>query len=156
MPSAQVLRRSLVLASLAIALAIGACGDETSETEEPEIASMIVTLGASSYTATSGGFSSPTVTLATATTTVSVSFLRADASFDPVVGAPDFQVSVAGDADGGPLPARVTFERTSSFAGNLVVSGATPLAATPIYFSLRHVAEGHDDFGPFALTVQRF
>ena len=153
---ARVLRRSLALGSLVAALAVSGCSDDTSPTEEPELASMILTLGADSYTATANGFSAPTVTLADASTTVSVSFLRADASFDPVVGAPDFQLSVAGDADGGPLPARVTFQRTSSFAGNLVVSGATPLAATQIFFGLRHVAEGHDDFGPFAISVQRF
>ena len=156
MISPAAIRRTIVLASLSATIAVGACSDDTSPTEEPELASMIVTLGASSYTATTAGFSAATVTLPTASTTVGATFLRNDATFDPVVGAPDFQLSVAGDADGGPLPAGLTFQRTSSFAGNLVVSGAGPLAATQVYFGLRHVAGGHDDFGPFPLTVQRF
>ncbi len=152
----RVLRRSLVAGSFIAALSIAACSDDTSPTEEPSVTSMIVTVGANAYTATTAGFTAPAISLPTASTTVNVTFLRADQTFDPIVSAPDFQVIVAGDADGGPLPARVTFERTSSFAGSLVISGATPLAATPIYFGLRHVAAGHDDFGPFPLTVQRF
>lgn len=130
------------------ALALGACSSTTDEQSEPEVSSMRLTIGAQTITVSETGTvtGGPIAITANGTVTVSAAFLRADGSADPVVTAAQFQLN-ADPADAGV----VTFTRTGSFSGTLTGVSA---GSTTIEFSLFHIAEGHEDFGPFPVPVE--
>ncbi len=137
-------RRNLAKALLP-ALALGAvlsCSDSTGPDDEPDVATMRVTIGATPVSFTGGCTPSvASVTIPAVGASVTGEFLRADGSPDPAVTAAEFQLRVIPEA---------RFTRTGAFTGTL--SGGTAGQAQ-VSFSLFHVEEQHDDFGPCSLTV---
>lgn len=142
-----------LFAAVIAALALAACSDSTDPGDpEPEVAEMVVTIDGTAYTAGASGFGAQIASVGGDAVAVSAAFLNDEGDPDPAVTGADFQLSVAGNADGGPLPAGVTFTRTGAFTGTLTVpEGET----ATIFLGLFHVEEEHDDFGPFPLSVER-
>ncbi len=149
------LRPSAVL-TLSV-LALGACdaGQTDPVDQEPEVATMIVNVNSGiDFTATANGFQLQTLSIDNAGFTInSAEFLDANGDPETVIDIEDFRLAVAGDADGGPLPAGVIFTRSGPFSGS--VAGIAEGQTVQVYFSLYHIIEEHEDFGPVALTVFR-
>jgi hypothetical protein len=135
-------------ALFSVALAFGACSNATDEGAEPEVVMMRLTVGAHAITVSDNGTvtGGPIAIAASGTVTVSAEFLQADGTADPLVTSAQFQLNVD-PADAGV----VTFSRTGAFAGTLTGAGA---GSTTIEFSLFHISEGHEDFGPFPVPVE--
>lgn len=72
---------------------------------------------------------------------------------DGVVNAVDFQLSVAGTEEGGPLPAGVEFTRRDAFGGSLY--WIAPGQTVETWLGLYHRSAGHYDFGPYPVQIQR-
>jgi hypothetical protein len=136
------------LALFPVALAFGACSSATDEEAEPEVVTLRLTVGAQTITVSDNGTvtGGPIAISATGTVTVSAEFLRDNGTADPLVTSAQFQLN-ADPADAG----IVTFSRTGAFAGTLTGASA---GSTTIEFSLFHIAEGHEDFGPFPVPVE--
>ena len=145
---------SLALVSL---LALGACdAGQTDPVEtEPDIASMILNVDTDvEYTATENGFALQTLTTTSGGFIInSAEFLRPGGDPETAVDQEHFRLGVAGDANGGPLPAGVVFTRSGPFSGSL--AGIQEGQTFAVYFTLGHVEPEHNDFGPVALTVRR-
>lgn len=138
-------RRAAVAALLALAVLPGACKDTTSPEEEPDVVAMRITVtGRAPVTVSATGVVTGTLTItAGAASAFTVEFLNAAGQPDPLVDASTFQVSVAPAAG-------IAFARTGAFAGTLTAgSGGT----VNVQFGLLHVAENHNDFGPFTVPV---
>lgn len=140
--------RLAVALAIALTASLAACNDSTApeEEEEPEVASMRLTFGNGTTLTVTGAGATPSVRIPVGATTVAAQFLRADGSADPVVTATTFRLEVAGLAGG------VTFARSGAFGGTLNATTATS-TNIPITFSLFHIEEQHDDFGPFTVNV---
>jgi len=137
----KMTRRALAFGAVAL-LALGACSDPEEEEEEPDVATMRVTIGATVVDFSGGCTPSVAgVTIPTTGAQVSAAFLRADQTPDPAVTAAEFELAVT--------PAS-RFTRTSAFAGALSGGAAGQAQVT---FALLHVEEQHEDFGPCSLTV---
>jgi hypothetical protein len=136
------------LALFPVALAFGACSNATDEGAEPEVVMMRLTIGAQTITVSDNGTvtGGPIAITATGTVTVSAQFLRDDGTPDPLVTDALFQLN-ADPANAG----IVTFSRTGAFTGTLTGVSA---GSTTIEFSLFHISEGHEDFGPFPVPVE--
>ncbi len=134
-------RRFAVL--LATAVAMGACS--TNDAHEVEVDSMRITVGGATVTVNSTGAitGGPLSIAPGVATAVTVSFRDAAGADALVDHADDFQVNIS-------VPAGVTFTRTGPFAGTL--TGASAGVRT-LQFSLLHIAENHEDFGPFNVPV---
>jgi hypothetical protein len=149
--------RTPAFAVLLLTLALAACTSEQTDpvNDEPDLAAMILDVNSGvQYTATASGFGAQTLTISNAGFTINgVEFQRPGGDPETIVNDEDFRLSVAGDADGGPLPAGVSFTRTGSFSGN--VAGIQESQTIAVYFSLYHIEPDHIDFGPFALSVTR-
>ena len=134
-------RRFAVLA--ASLLALGAC--TTDDAHEVAVDFMRITVGAQQVTVNSTGAvtGGPISIAAGAATNVSVEFLDASLGDALAEHADEFQASVTPSAG-------ITFTRTGPFAGTLTGSGA---GAVNVQFALLHVAENHEDFGPFPVSI---
>jgi hypothetical protein len=145
-------RRSIiaVLGTVVFGLALASCDGSTEpEEEEPEVATMRLTINAQTVDiAENGSVSGGPIVVPVGNTAISAAFLRADGSADPVVTADVFRLDVDSDNAG-----IASFSRSGAFNGNLV---GTAAGSTILRFSLFHIEEGHEDFGPFpvAVTVQ--
>ena len=142
------LRRRLALAStiIPLILTVTGCSDSPMEgDDEPEVASMRLTVGSQIITVADNGAVTGGPITFTGTVNVSAEFLRADASPDPLVTDAAFQLN-AEPVDG----TIITFTRSAAFTGTLT-SGAP--GSTQIAFALFHKAEMHEDFGPFNVPV---
>lgn len=64
-----------------------------------------------------------------------------------------FRLVVAGTPDGGPLPSRVEFTRYDAFSGALY--WIAPGQAVRAYIGIYHATEGHYDFGPHEIVIER-
>ena len=71
----------------------------------------------------------------------------------PVSGSSKFRLDVLGSPAGAPLPERVEFTRYDPFSGALY--WIAPGQAVQMWLGLYHVSEGHYDFGPFPITIER-
>jgi hypothetical protein len=144
------IRRSLAVGLIALpaVIAFTACSDEAPEEQEPEVATMRLTVGAQTITVSDAGVvtGGPVAVPDGGTVSLSAAFLKADGTVETLVTDADFVLN------GAPAnPGIVTFSRTSAFAATLTgVSAGT----TTIQFSLFHTLEGHDDFGPFPVSVE--
>ncbi len=140
-----------ILALAAVALSLSACKDDATgldDDHEIHVASMRLTIAGQPITiAENGTVTGGPVTLAAGTHSVSAVFLDDDGQPSDDVSAVEFQLNVT--IPGG---APVTFTRstTNPFAGTFTVTGAAQ--GTQIRFSLYHIEEQHEDFGPFPVT----
>lgn len=143
--SPSIPRRSLVAVALAALVAGTGCKKE--EEAEPDVASVTLTVGSQTITINSTGTvtGGPIVFTRPTAPTISASFRNAAGTPDPVAHGGDFEMGVVSAATG-----TLTFTRTAAFTGTLtgVAAGSTTIAV-----SLFHIAEAHDDFGPFNVPV---
>jgi hypothetical protein len=95
-----------------------------------------------------GTGATPTARVPVGNTTVTAQFLRANGTPDPVVTASVFRLEVVAPAG------NIAFTRSASnpFSGTIAATTATN-TAIPVTFALFHVAEGHNDFGPFTVNM---
>ena len=149
-------RRTAFAAALAAAALLGACSDNNGpdDHEEPAVTSMVIDVNGVDHTVTlaGGGFTPATATLDGTTAELVATFLDASGEPDPAVleHADDFELSVAGNASGGALPAGVSFTRSAPFEGTLTLPAGESVT---IFFGLYHTGEEHDDFGPYPLQI---
>lgn len=137
--------RRLVAAAVLAVLATGCKESTDPEENEPEVATMRLTVGTSTVTVSENG----TVTggplrITTADQALTATFLKADGSVESLVTAAEFRLDVTGGTG-------ITFTRTGSFAGNIRGAAAS---TTNVNVSLFHLIENHADFGPFTVPVQ--
>jgi len=152
MLSAFVPRRALALLTAVFTLSLAACKDDASgldDHDEPEIEEMRLTIAGQVITVSDNGTVTPAgpIILPLGASSVSAQFLDHDGRPDDHVTAVEFQLNVL-PADGAP----VTFARstTNPFAGTLTATSAAE--GVVIRFSLFHIEEQHNDFGPFPVT----
>jgi hypothetical protein len=143
-------RRTRALVAALVALSFTACKDDASGSKEPDVDVMRLTIAGQVITVSDNGTVSPAgpIVLPVGTASVSAQFLDATGVPAAVVTPVEFQLNVL-PAAGAP----VSFSRstTNPFAGTLTATGAAENVT--IRFSLYHIAEQHDDFGPFPVTV---
>lgn len=134
-------RRAATLVLSAFALSASACS--TDDHGEPEVESIRVTIaGQSPITISSTGVQSGTLNLVQgATTAITVEFLDAANANALVEHADEFQAQVNPAVGSG-----LTFARTGAFAGTLT---GTFAGSRTVAMALLHIAENHEDFGPF-------
>jgi hypothetical protein len=133
-------------AALLLSANATACKESTDPGEnEPEVASIRLTVGASTVTiAENGAVTGGPLRITTADQPLTASFLKADGSVESLVTSSEFRLDVTGGTG-------VTFARTGPFAGTIRGSAATTSTVT---VSLFHLIENHADFGPFTVPVQ--
>ena len=143
------------IAAAAIALA-GLPGCATSDDPgdaEPDIGSMVVTIEEIAYTATqpAGGFGGSSAKVSAGNVPLKVEFFRPGGGRETAVNASDFEIRLAANNSGAPLPSPIEFERTGAFTGTL--SGLEEDQELVVYFSLFHKTETHTEFGPYFLNI---
>jgi hypothetical protein len=83
--------------------------------------------------------------------------IRLNATFRGTSGAAinavDYELTVAGSADGEPLPERVAFTRVDAFSGTLY--WIAPGQAVELWVGLYHGPTGRHVFGPYPIVVER-
>jgi hypothetical protein len=131
-------------------LVTAACDDDTTAVEEePEVATMRLVVGAQTINvADDGTVTGGPMTLVVGANTVTATFLGANGQPEPLVTTAEFQLNV--EVLGG---APITFQRSASnaFSGTLTATAAGQ--GRQLRFSLFHIEEQHEDFGPFTVTV---
>jgi hypothetical protein len=153
MLSVQVRRRSVALIAAAFALSLAACKDDATGADdhdhEPEIEEMRLSIAGQVITVSDNGTVSPAgpIILPVGTSSVSAQFLDHDGQPDDHVTAAEFQLNVL-PATGAPVS--FTRSTTNPFAGTLTATTAAENVV--IRFSLFHIEEQHNDFGPFPVT----
>jgi hypothetical protein len=140
------LPRLLAVGAMLSALVIGAACSEDEVEAEPDVATLRLLIGTNDTVLVSdnGTVTSGPIAI-NANTTISAQWLKADGTPETIVTDAVFQLNV--------IPANsgvVTFTRTSAFAGTL---NRVSAGSTTIQFSLFHIAEGHEDFGPFPVSI---
>jgi hypothetical protein len=135
-------------AALALVGFAGACNDSTTTAHpEPDVASVRITVGAQVVNISETGQQTGTLTIAQGTTPVTVAWLRADGSADPVVNSEEFEVRLVPQGSAG-----ISFTPAGPFAGTL---SATSAGQKVVQVQLYHLEEAHDEFGQnLTLTVQ--
>jgi hypothetical protein len=136
----------LTLGAVGTILALAACGDSSSPVPgEPEIATMQLIIGADTVNvADNGAVTGGPLVVALGANTLTARFLRANGQPDPLVDGATFRLDGATDD-----ASIVTF--TGNQLGGTITGVASGNAS--VAFSLFHLAEGHDDFGPFPVPV---
>ena len=150
------IRRTAQILSLAlIATAAVACSDDEliSPDEEPQVATMRLAVSTAAGTSTVDVSENGTVTggplLIANNGTLTAQFLRVDGTPDPLAAGFGFELRVTPAT-----PANLTFTRTGQFSGTLTITGLASNATTTAQFVLFHTEEGHEDFGPFPVTMR--
>lgn len=135
-------RRATTLALAVLTLTSAACSS-SDDGFEPEVQTMRVSVvGQAPITISSAGVQSGTLNIAQGSaTTITVTFLDA-ANANAMVGNEDtFQAAVTPAVGSG-----LTFARTGAYTGTLT---GTLTGTRTIGLALLHIAENHEDFGPF-------
>jgi hypothetical protein len=143
-------RRSSAIALTFLALgAFNACSDDdpVEPDEEPEVASLRLTVGTNSVTISTT--QSPTLNVASGSNNVTAEWLKADGTVETRVTDAEFELRIA-QATGSNL----TWTPSSARAGTLVVTGLSGGATAAAQVSLFHKEEQHDDFGPLTFTIR--
>lgn len=135
------------LLTLTLGLVVASCGDDpVAEEGEPEVATMRLTVGSQTINvADDGTVTGGPITIPVGSTAISAQFLLASGQPEPLVKPDVFQLTVSSDNAG-----VASFTRGGAFNGSLV-GGAK--GTTILRFALFHIEEGHEDFGPFPVTV---
>ena len=146
-------RRALVAAATLAAVALAAAcddGDDITGEDEPDVDRMELSVGTSVVNVSaSGQVTGGPLVLPRGTSTVTARFLRQDGTPDPQVTTTEFRLAAY------TLPSGATFTATAgTFAGALSMPSVLAGQALTIGFSLFHVGEQHDDFGPFPVPVR--
>jgi PBP1b-binding outer membrane lipoprotein LpoB len=139
----------VALGTIALYVMAAGCSSEPTQEAEPEVATMELTVGSQTITVADDGTVTGGPIDLSGTENVSARWLKADGTVDAIASDGEkFQMNVEPSNT-----SMVTFARTSSFVGTLTAVSA---GSTQIEFSLFHIAEGHEDFGPFPVptTVQ--
>jgi hypothetical protein len=131
--------------ALTAALSLGLAACSTTDAHEVEVDLMRITVGGqvvmvNSTGAVTGG---PISLVNGVAENVTVEFLDAAMADALAPHASDFQANVT-------TPGGVTFARTGPFAGTLT---GTAIGTSNTSFALFHIEEGHEDFGPFNVSV---
>ncbi len=135
-------RRFAALALVALSLGVAGCKDDG--VQEVEVDFMRITAGAQQITVNSTGAVTGSITINSGVATaVSVQFLDAAMANALVEREADFQVNVTPGSG-------ITFARTGPFAGTLT---GTTAGVRSVSFSLLHIEENHEDFGPFPVNI---
>jgi hypothetical protein len=142
MPSFRSTRWATLLA-LSV-LTLGACTKDEHD-HEVDVDFMRITVGAQQVMVNSTGAvtGGPINLVRGVSTSITVAFLNAAMADALDDHADDFQVNVT-------TPSGVTFTRTGPFTGTLSASAAGTYS---VGFSLYHLEENHEDFGPFTVPV---
>jgi hypothetical protein len=139
---------SAVLTLLVVA---ASCKDSTSpdEDEEPEVATMRLTIGSTTRDIRGTAGEDRTFRVPLGASTVTAQWLRADGTADPLVVSGVFRLTVTA----GTGASAITFVNNSAnqFNGTLTVPSAVTGAQLSV--GLLHIAENHTDFGPFTITI---
>lgn len=150
MLNTRVSGRVALVTLAAATLLVAACSDSTDpDDQENEVVTMRLTVGTQVVNVSDNGtVTGGPLVLAVGANTITAAFLKANGQPDEHVVPAEYQLNVV--IDGG---APITFTRstTNPFSGTLTAS-ATVTGAT-LQFSLYHLEEDHDDFGPFPVTV---
>ncbi len=139
-------RRAAALVLAALAFSAAACSKNNSPAE-PEVEAMRISIaGQAPITISSTGVQSGTLSIAQGVATaITVEFLDA-ANANALSGETDtFQAAVTPAAGSG-----LTFARTGAYAGTLT---GTLTGTRTVSLALLHIAENHEDFGPFNLNL---
>jgi hypothetical protein len=139
-------RRLGVLVFATLAIAATACRDSTDPGDrEPEVATIRLTVGSSVVTvAANGAVTGGPLLLTTTDQTITAEFLRADGTPEPLITSATHRFDVISGSG-------ITFTRASAFSGS--IRGWTSFT-TIIEVLLFHLAENHDDLGPFPVQVR--
>jgi hypothetical protein len=144
-------RRLLSLLPVVMVLAMSACKDDSTglDDDEPEVASVRLTIGTQVITISDNGTVSPTGTIVLPVGTSNVSAVWLDVTGAPIedLSRTEFQLNLTVSTAGAATFARST---TDPFAGTLTATA--PAAGVVIRFALFHLEEQHEDFGPFPVT----
>jgi hypothetical protein len=141
-------RRGLhALAVAALVSSIAACdGDSTGTEDEPNVASVRVTVGAQTVTISNNGTQTGTLTVPQGNSAVTVAWLRPNGTVESLVTSDEFNVRMTAAAG----TSGVTFTSSGAFGGTL---NATSAGQKVLRLSLFHLEEQHEDFGPLNLTL---
>jgi hypothetical protein len=131
-------------------LAAAGCKDSHGPHDhEPDVVTMRLTVGTQVITVSDNGtVTGGPLVLQVGANTITAAFLGADGQPDEHVTPDEYELKVT--VDGG-APIAFTRSQSNPFSGTLTAT-ATVTGAT-VRFSLYHIDEGHDDFGPFPVTV---
>ena len=142
------LRRDLrPVIALSLLLGIAGCDESTPPEEEPEVVTMRLTVGTSSVEVEGGTVTGGPLMVPAGNATLTVEWLRADGTADPLVTDAEFQLNATVSNT-----AVLTMTRASAFS--FTVNGLQSGQSTAVEFALFHLEEQHEDFGPFPVTVQ--
>jgi len=136
--------------TFALIALVAASGCKKDEEPEPEVASVVLTVGTATVTISSTGAvtGGPITVTRPNQASISASFRKADGTQDPVAHGSQFELQVTSANTG-----LLTFTRTGAFAGTLTGVTGPAAGSTTIAVSLFHTVEMHADFGPFNVTV---
>jgi hypothetical protein len=144
-------RRLLSLLPVLMVLAMSACKDDSTglDDDEPDVASLRLTIGTQVITISDNGTVSPTgtIVLPVGTSNVAAEWLDVTGAVIDDLSPTEFQLNLTVSTAGAATFARST---TDPFAGTLTANA--PAEGVVIRFSLFHLDERHDDFGPFPVT----
>ncbi len=146
MLSIRIPRLVPLFAVIILAAAFAGCKKDEAEAE-PDVNSLTLMVGSQSVTVSNNGTvtGGPILITRPATPTITATFKNSAGVMDPIAHGGNFQMNVTSANTG-----LLTFTRTSAFVGTL---STTATGSTQITISLFHIAEGHDDFGPFPVPV---
>jgi hypothetical protein len=140
-------RRFIAITLLAAVPTLTACSKDDDHDDEPEVAFIELTIGATTIRVDEGGnVTGGPVSIARDTdVAVTARFLRANGQPDPLVTADEFRLT------GEPVnPGGITFTSTAAFTGTL---RGLQAGIHGVRFGLLHVAENHTDFGPLTVSI---
>jgi hypothetical protein len=149
----RAVRRTATLAAVALAMAgTTACLGTDDDDDEPEVASMRLTVGGTTRNITGAAGENRTFTVTgTAPVAVSAEFLLANGQVEMRAMTNDFRLLVTPTTGSGVV---WTAAAGNNFAGTLAVP-ASVTGTTTIQVSLLHISSGHSDYGPFTITLSR-
>jgi hypothetical protein len=140
-------RRLSVITLFAAATALVACGDSTDPDDHEELPHEVrLTIGTQVVTINdSGVVTGGPIMIPIGITIITAVFLDDEDAVIDDLSADEYELRVTSDD-----PVVASFNRSSAFAG-LFVGGTA--GQTVLAFSLFHLEEQHEDFGPFDVTV---
>ena len=136
-----------VIPAFAFLAMLATAGCRKDETAEPDVDSVALVVGSQTITISNNGTvtGGPIAFTRPGAPTITATFRNPAGVMDPVAHGGTFQLNVASSNAG-----VVGFTRASAFSGTLAGASA---GSTQITISLFHIAEAHDDFGPFPVIV---
>lgn len=153
---------TLLLTSAMASGALAGCNSGTDNSAlEPDIHQLVITVQGENggldqsfpATAATNGFAGATAEVSLGLVSVSATFFRADGSREANVTPTDFEIRVSSSVGGQVLPPGISFERSGPFAGT--ITGLAEGQTIALYFSVYHLSQSHNDFGPYPLNFHR-